>query len=162
MCRFTGQLIAFTSSGRHDYQLCLWHPCMPLARSELLRLTLQLAQLRKWKQSHIFIPLTLESARGNLIHTAIYSSLAAQEAILAAEKHKSLRSFSTSPKEPVCKGQKVNNIKLYFFSWNVSKSRNRIDDCTIYVVNPPSFIIAMEQPLRNKSKLYFSDSFIFS
>lgn len=77
---------------------------MPLARNELLRLAPQLAHVRKWKQSHIFIPLTLESARGNLIHTAIYSSPAAQGAILAAEMHQSLRSFSTSPKRACMQG----------------------------------------------------------
>lgn len=58
----------------------------------------------KMETKPYFIPLTLESARGNLIHTAIYSSLAAQEVILAAEKHQSLRSFSTSPKSACMQG----------------------------------------------------------
>lgn len=77
---------------------------MPWASGELSRLAPQLAQLRKRKQSHTFIPLTLESAKGSLIHTAIYSSPAAQEVILAAEKHQSLRSFSTSPKSACMQG----------------------------------------------------------
>jgi len=131
---------------------------MPSARSELLRLASQLAQLRKWKQSHIFIPLTSESARGNLIHTVIYSSPAAQGAILAAEEHQSLRSFSTSPKRTCMQGleSEQNYALLLLFHLECLKATGTELMIVPLVVSSLSFIIAREQPLRNKQMLYFN------